>query len=128
MLISTQAQRFMLVGIVSNGLCYGFFLGLLWSGLAGYVQAMTTAYCLGVILSFVLNKVLTFEYEGRFMSALFRFIALYLSGYLINLWLLRLLVGSWGWSATVAQFLMIVILAVYFFLMQRVVVFRNCDR
>ena len=127
MLISTQAQRFVLVGIISNGLCYGFFLALLWSGLVGYVQAMTVAYYLGVILSFLFNKVFTFEHQGRFMPALVRFIVLYLSGYLINLWLLRFLVESWEWSAAVAQLLVIVILAVYFFFMQRAVVFKNLD-
>lgn len=127
MLISTQAQRFVLVGIVSNSLCYGCFLALLWSGLAGYVQAMTAAYCLGVILSFVFNKVFTFDHQGRFLSSLVRFIALYLSGYLINLWLLRFLVDSLGWAAAVAQLLVIVMLAVYFFFMQRAVVFRNLD-
>ena len=117
----------MLVGIVSNSLCYGCFLALLWSGLAGYVQAMTAAYCLGVILSFVFNKVFTFQHHGRFTSALVRFIALYVTGYLINLWLLRLLVGSWEWTAAAAQLLVIVILAVYFFFMQRVLVFRNIE-
>ena len=125
MLISTQAQRFVLVGIISNGLCYGCFLALLWSGLVGYVQAMTAAYCLGVILSFLFNKVFTFEHRGRFMPALVRFVALYLSGYLINFGLLRLLVGSWEWSAAVAQLLVIVMLAVYFFFMQRAAVFRS---
>lgn len=125
MLISTQFQRFILVGIISNGLCYGFFLALLWSSLAGYVQAMTAAYCLGVILSFLFNKVFTFEHQGRFMPALVRFIALYLSGYLINLWLLQFLVDSVGWAAAVAQLLVIFMLAVYFFFMQRLVVFRS---
>ena len=125
MLISIQAQRFVLVGIVSNGLCYGCFLALLWSGLVGYVNAMTAAYCLGVILSFLFNKVFTFEHHGRFMPALVRFIALYLSGYLINLWLLRFLVDSVGWAAAVAQLLVIVMLAVYFFFMQRLIVFRS---
>ena len=125
MLISTQLQRFILVGIISNGLCYGFFLALLWSSLAHYVQAMTAAYFLGVILSFFLNKVFTFEHEGRFMSALVRFVALYLSGYLINLWLLRFLVDSLSWGAAVAQLLVIVTLAVYFFFMQRLIVFRG---
>jgi putative flippase GtrA len=124
-LISTQAQRFVRVGIVSNGLCYGCFLTLLWSGLVGHVNAMTAAYCLGVILSFLFNKVFTSEHQGRFMPALVRFIALYLSGYLINLWLLRFLVDSVGWAAAVAQLLVIVMLAVYFFFMQRLIVFRS---
>ena len=123
--MSTQAQRFILVGIISNGLCYGFFLILLWSGLAGYLRAMTAAYCLGVILSFLFNKVFTFEHQGRFMPALVRFIALYLSGYLINLWLLWFLVDALGWPAAVAQLLVIVMLAVYFFFMQRLIVFRS---
>ena len=125
MLISTQAQRFVLVGILSNGLCYGCFLALFWSGLVGYVKAMTVVYCLGVILSFLFNKVFTFEHRGRFMPALVRFIALYLSGYLINLWLLQFLVDSVGWAVAVAQLLVIVILAVYFFFMQRLIVFRG---
>ena len=125
--MSTQAQRFILVGIISNGLCYGFFLILLWSGLAGYLRAMTAAYCLGVTLSFVFNKLFTFEHQGRVMPSLVKFIALYLSGYFINLWLLRFLVDSLGWAAAVAQLLVIVILAVYFFFMQRLVVFRSQD-
>ena len=125
MLISIQAQRFVLVGIISNGLCYGCFLALLWSGLVGYVKAMTAAYSLGVILSFLFNKVFTFEHHGRFMPALVRFIALYLSGYLINLWLLWFLVDALGWPAAVAQLLVIVMLAVYFFFMQRLIIFRS---
>ena len=113
------------MGLASNALCYAVFIVLLWSGLASLIAAMTIAYLLGMVLSYRYNKSFTFAHEGRYIPSIAKFVSLYGSGYLINLWLLEFLVVSLNWCAAIAQLVVIGVLAIYFFLMQRSFVFAR---
>lgn len=113
------------MGLASNALCYVVFLALLWSGLASLIAAMTIAYLLGMILSYRYNKTFTFEHDGGYVASVTKFVLLYGSGYWINLWLLDYLVVSLDWIAAIAQLMVIGVLAVYFFIVQRSIVFAR---
>ena len=119
-----QAVRFGIVGFASNMLLYLLYLGLTAVGL-DYKIAMTLLYIVGVLQTFLFNKRWTFVHHGHLSVSLVRYISLYVVGYLINLGVLFVLVGQFGWSHQLVQGVMIIIIAAWLFLMQKYWVFSE---
>lgn len=118
-----QLLRYVVVGVATNLLLYGCFLVLLHAGWA-YLAAMSVSYAVGIALAFVAQRSWTFAHQGARGMAAARFVACYGLGYLLNLAGLRLLVGGGLLGPAAAQAVMIVIVALVLFVLQKVWVFR----
>ena len=118
-----QFTRFAIVGLLGNFTLYLLYLTATWAGLGPKV-AMTSLYALGVLLTFVFNKNWSFGDRGPVPGTLFRYVFVYLLGYVINLTALYLLVDRAGLPHQGVQGLMILLIAVGLFLCQKFWIFN----
>lgn len=119
-----QFLRYTVVGITSNLVLYVIYL-LATSFGVGHKTAMTLLYGVGILQTFLLNRRWTFNHQGYVPSALTRYIAIYALGYLVNFAGLYLFVDELGFPHQVIQGLLILIVAVLLFMLQRIWVFNN---
>jgi putative flippase GtrA len=123
-IFTVQFFRFILIGIFSNLLLFGFYLFLTGFGV-GYKTAMTLLYGIGIAQTFFLQKRLTFNHQGFFRSSFFKYLTAYGLGYLINFSALLFFVDYLAFPHELVQGLMILIIAVLMFLLLKLWVFRS---
>jgi len=116
--------RYAIVGVVSNALLFVLYLSLTVAGV-GHKLAATLVYAVGVAQTFVFNRSWSFRYEGAAHHAFARYIAAYAVGYIVNMIALATLVDRAGYPHQWVQGIMIVVLAVMLFLLQKFWVFRQ---
>jgi putative flippase GtrA len=119
-----QFSKYALVGIASNVVLYIAYIGLTYIGM-GHKLAMTLLYAAGVAQTFAVNRAWTFSHRGRYERTFIRYCLAYLFGYLTNLGALYLLVDLLRYPHQIVQGMMIILLAVMLFLIQRHWVFRT---
>lgn len=119
-----QFVRYGVIGIVSNSVLYVAYLGLTYVGV-GHKTSATIAYALGVLQTFLFNRSWSFRDSGAGGPALARYIAAYVSGYLLNIAVLIVLVNRAGFPHWVVQGAMIIVLAMGLFLIQKLWVFQS---
>jgi len=119
-----QLIRYGLVGLGSNLLLYLAYLLLTGLGL-GPKWAMSSLYVVGVLQTFYFNRKWTFAHVGRLDATLMRYCASYGLGYLVNLLALQVLADQMGYPHQAVQGVMILVLAVMLFLLQKFWVFRD---
>lgn len=112
-----QFFRYAIVGIVSNIIIYLLYLLITWIGI-GHKIAMTSLYIISVLQSFIFNKSWSFHYQGTLTPALFRYVAAYSLGYIINLLALLIFVDQVGLPHQWVQGVMIMVVAAMLFLAQ----------
>ena len=121
-----QLLRFAIVGIVSNTLLFLMYLVLTKLGM-GHKLAMSTLYIVGVTQTFVFNKRWSFKHRGAVRVALFRYWAVYVMGYFLNLSVLLIFVDQMGLPHQLVQGIMILVLAILLFVAQKFWVFAHPD-
>lgn len=122
--LAPQFIRYAVVGVTSNLTLYVAYLFITASGL-GPKLTMSLLYVSGVAATFVANRSWTFEHKGVAHTALVRYVAAYVIGYLLNLGLLVLGVDVLGLPHQAVQALAIVVVAVSLFLMHKYWVFAS---
>lgn len=115
-----KAGRYGVVGIATNLSVYLLFLLLIRLGLDAVV-ASALCYCLGVLLSYLLNRTWTFESTAKHRSDAPRFLLAYGGGLILNIILMWILVDPLG--AALAQLVSIVLVAGTIFAMLSVLRF-----
>jgi putative flippase GtrA len=123
-MIRRQVIRFAVIGLSLNAALYASYL-LLTHTVMGSRAAMTVTYSAGVLIGFVLNRRITFRFEGDNGSALLRYIGAYAIGYAINFIGLWLLVDRFAVAHEIVQGGMTLCLPVVLFSLQRYWVFPN---
>ena len=123
-MIARQLLSFALIGLLLNAALYAAYI-LLTHTVLGSLTAMTVTYCSGVIMGFVLNRRVTFGFDGDRNSAFVRYIGAYLLGYLINFGGLWLLAGRWGVPHEIVQGGMVFGVAALLFLLQKYWIFAD---
>lgn len=86
-----QFARYVAIGLGLNAALYLAYLLLSWR-VMGSRSAMTITFSVGVLLSFVANRNLTFRHRGNHLAALSRFFACYAMLYTLNF------VALWGFA------------------------------
>lgn len=119
-----QFFRYVLVGLLSNGLCYLLYLGVTALGIAPKL-AMSALYVLATLQTFYANRSWTFGDAGRTDAAFVRYVLLYLLGYGLNLGLLSFGIDVLGWPHQWVMAGAIVCVALFLFAGQRWWVFRH---
>lgn len=122
--VRRQFLRYALIGLTSNGVLYAGYLGLTNIGM-GHKTAMTLLFAAGTLQTYVFNRRWTFLYRGRIPGSMLRYAATYAFGYLLNLSALHMLVDVWGLPHRVVQAVLIVVVAVAIFSLQKYWVFRG---
>lgn len=117
-----QLLRFGIVGVLGNLTLYVVYLVLVSMGLAP-VWAMTIAFILGVVVSFVFNAQWTFK-TSTGADAFRRMLICYFVAWLLNAITLYVLVDGLKWPHHVVQGSMILCLAIILFGCQKFWVFR----
>jgi putative flippase GtrA len=115
--------NFSFVGLCSNLLGYGAYLLLVANDMDSKL-AVTLLYFIGVFLSYLGNKRLTFRGTGNVLSSGARYLAVYITGYLLNLFLIFLFVDRLGFPHQIVQAMAILFVAIALFSMLRFFVFR----
>jgi putative flippase GtrA len=124
MSIQWQFLRFAIVGLGSNVALYAGYLLATSLGM-GHKTAMTLLYPAGILGTFLLNRSWTFRRRSTSKRALISYIGIYAFGYLINFLGLYLFVDQVGYPHQIVQGILIIVVAILLFLLQRFWVFRH---
>jgi putative flippase GtrA len=118
-----QFFRYALNGIAINFLGYLAYLFLtnLWGSPK---LIMTALYLPSALITFFVNRRLTFQHDGKIGEAGLRFMLAQILGYLLNLFLLIILVDWLELPHQIVQAIAILIVAIFLFLMLRIFVFH----
>lgn len=122
-----QLWRYVITGLVVNGLLYAGYLLLSKLGMS-YKVAMTVTYCTSVLCTFVFNRRWTFSHDGDVATTLPRYIAIYAIGYVANLGALAALVEMADLPHEAVMAALIVVSAGALFLAQKYWVFPAATR
>jgi putative flippase GtrA len=90
-----------------------------------YKWAVSILYTASAIQTFFLNRRWSFQYNGNAQWAFIRYLLAYAFGYLLNIFMLIVLVDVAGFPHQLAQGAMIPIIAVLLFLLQKFWVFER---
>ena len=124
MSIHWQLLRYTIVGLGSNVALYAGYLLATSLGM-GPKMAMTLLYATGILVTFLFNRHWTFRDRGNAQGALIRYIIIYGLGYLVNFTGLYLFVDQIGYPHQIVQGILIILVAMLLFLLQRFWVFTN---
>lgn len=116
--------RFLATGLIVNVSLYALFVVVLRLGV-DYRFATTAIYILGMIWSYVQNRLWSWQSRAPVAQSVLRFLGLYAGIYVVHLGLVMLLVESVGLAPLVAVLVSMAILVMpIFFLFDRFV-FRD---
>lgn len=119
-----QLFRYGLLGIAIN--LTGYLVYLLITHLGGTPKStMSILYGIGIVLSYIGNRKLTFSHQGNVLASGFRFLLTHIFGYFINLALLIVMVDILGYDHRVIQAGAILIVALFLFFASKYYVFRE---
>lgn len=119
-----ELLRFGIVGVCVNLVLYVAYLLLIQWGV-DYRLAMSIVYIAGTVLGFVLHRNWTFRSRSAWGGAFGRYVATYASGYVLNLVGLWALVAALGMSRALAQGVMILVVAAFLFVVQKLWIFAR---
>lgn len=119
-----QLFRYAVVGLASNLALYLAYLLLTYIGI-GYKSAMSLLYAVGTSLTFVFNRNWTFGHDGHITKAFVGYVSIYAMGYLFNLLALYILVEKIGFAHQWVQGVLIFVVAILLFTLQKLVVFKK---
>ncbi len=127
--ILVRFGRFLLVGIANTGIHYVIFLLLFRLFDIHYLLASVIGYCCGLVNSFILNKLWTFEVSRSWSKMeVAKFIVVNFASLLANLSSLRLFVLYFSIAPEFAQIVAIVTSTVVNFLGSYYWTFRQASR
>jgi putative flippase GtrA len=116
--LDKQVVRYIIVGVASNTIGYLLYLVLTQLGV-GHKTAMSGLYFIGVAINFYLNRSWTFRTTQSVRAGLARLLLAIALGYLLNLIWLYTFVDLVGWPHELVQLAAIVVISVYFFMINK---------
>ena len=115
--------RFGVVGVAHNLLGYLVYLLITWLGTDPKV-AVAILYPLGTAFSYFANRQWTFEHKGKVGQSMSRYIGMHVFGYTLNLLIIYVGVDVLAFPHQLVQLFAMGFLAVMFFVMSKLLVFR----
>ena len=125
---SKQLARFVVVGVISNAVLYLLYLAATSLGGIGHKAAMTALFALGIVQTFFFNKNWSFQHNGPSGLTFIRYIGAYCAAYGINFAAMVIFVDRYHISDRLVQAVMIVVVAAFMFVAQRLWVFPASRR
>lgn len=115
----TQVIKYLITGMVSNGIGYCFYLiATMYVGL-GPKTAMTGLYITAALVNFFVNRRWTFRATASMQRSATRFLLMIIFGYFINLIGLYVCVDLAGWPHQLVQAGAIAIMTIYFYTLNK---------
>ncbi len=111
-----QVVAFFGVGVIAAIAHYGMLIGLVETGAMPVIPATLVGYGLGGIVSYVLNRLMTFEATRSHRQAGWRFAVVAGVGFGLTWLLMSLIHGRWGVPYLVAQIITTGVVLVWSFL------------
>jgi len=124
MIAPVQFARFAIVGIVSNAVLYGLYVFATHYGIE-HKLAMSGLFAIGALQTFLFNRRWSFNHRGSQRRAMCRYMVAYGAAYAMNLSVMLILVDKEGLPDRYVQAVMIGVVALFLFAMQRYWVFSN---
>ncbi|WP_160108874.1 GtrA family protein [Pseudomonas izuensis] len=121
-----QLIKFIFVGVLNTLLGYAIIFSCMYLLGATAVVSNVIGYATGLVLSYVLNRKITFQSTSKSRSEIFRFLLVFLVAYFSNLGVLLMLIRIGSVHEGLAQVLAgIVYVFVSFFLNKYYVFYRT---
>jgi putative flippase GtrA len=114
--------RYILVGSILNAAGYLAYLALIYIGL-GYKLSATIVYFISIILGYMINRRYVFNSNKPIGQSILIYLAMILSGYILNISGLIFLVDNLTLSAQVAPLVMLILITFYFFVFNKIFVY-----
>ncbi|CAN7664027.1 MULTISPECIES: GtrA family protein [unclassified Variovorax] len=120
-----QLFRFLVVGVINTVFGYSIIFACMY--IAGLSAEISNAigYGIGLLVSYVLHKVFTFNSDRRHREAFVRFLVVFAVAYASNFVALVILVRAIGVHEAVSQILASAVYVVVSFVMSKLYVFRK---
>lgn len=122
-----QLFKYGIVGVTHNTIGYLAYLGLTYLG-GEPKLVMTLGYAIGVYISFILNKSLTFSHTGEKKAAFIRFSIAHIFGYGINFTMLYILVDKMHYNHAIIQIIAVLVVSLFLFILFKFFVFPVSDK
>jgi len=119
-----QLAKYAVLGVTSNAIMFSLYLTITHFGV-GHKETATLTYVLGVALSFLLNRKITFNHQGGLGPVMVKYCTAYGIGYVINMIALYVLVDCLHFMHQWVQAGMVFVLAAILFLLQKFWVFKK---
>lgn len=119
-----QTSRYGLVGLYSNTLLYLLYLALTALDME-HKLAMSLVFAIGVAITYHLNKDWSFGSTRKDHFLFMKYALIYASAYMLNLFLLWLLVDVYGFVHQIVQGVVIFVCAGFIFINLKFWVFRR---
>ncbi|HEX3010207.1 MAG TPA: GtrA family protein [Bacteroidales bacterium] len=125
--IFIQFIKFNAVGALNTGITYLVFSGVFFIS-GSKLYGLIADYLVGIFFSFFANKHFTFRVDGKSLgNQLLRMIGSYVIVFAINFLLLSVLTSYLAVNTYIAQVVVLVVIAVLSFFVQRCFVFAKAD-
>lgn len=109
-----RMSKFSIVGVVSTLVMYGFYLLILH--FSNYIIAYTISYCIGIVVSMLLNLRYVFKVHYTLRTSLI-YTFIYLSQYMIGLTLVHFFIVYFAFSPKYAPIVAILFTAPYAYIL-----------
>ena len=119
---SAYAGRYAGTGALNTLVGFGVIFLLMWAGVPP-VAANMAGYACGFVLGFVLSKKMVFRSQGGVVGEAWRYVAVFVFAFLLNLAVLKLSLDALAFPAVLAQLAAAGTFTVAMFAMSRLFVF-----
>jgi putative flippase GtrA len=121
---SAEFLRFGLVGLATNGAAYSIYLLLTGFGLEP-LPALAVTYIYSILQSFFLNRVWSYRNDGPAGPSFFRYCIAYVSCYVLNSFILLVLIEFFFFNHKIVQALCIALAGIGLYFVQKFWVFAR---
>jgi len=119
-----ELVKFNVVGIINTAITYGIYSLLVFLGVIDLV-ALCVEYPIGILISFYLNKNVTFRFRQASFHTFLKMVSVYIPSLAINFALLWFFTTYAGLNSYLAQFISLAIVTIASFLLQKHYVFSD---
>ena len=116
--------RYGIIGLTTNGISYGIYLYLTGIGISPKTT-VTILYAVAATITYLINRRVTFAYQGNWLWSMVRYIIMHIGGYLLNLSLLYMCVDVYRIPHQYVELGAIFVVAIYLYLISDWFVFRK---
>lgn len=109
--LGQQLLRFAIAGVMATAAHYSVLIALIELGRVAPVIATTLGYCVGILVSYLINRRYTFKSEAPFASSFPKFAAFYGIGMFLNgaIFAALMSLGAWYLAAQIVATALVMI-------------------
>jgi len=117
--------RYGVIGLTTNGISFGIYIYMTdYMGMSPEIS-VTILYVVTAGASYLLNRRVTFAYEGSWLWSMTRYVIMHIGGYLLNIVMLYVCVTMYHMPHQYVELAAIFVSAIYLYLISNWFVFRT---